>query len=254
MSRNLPQPGDYQARRYDAIVVREEESGSLMAYIPCLLIGSEPADFKFTHALCLGSKDGVVQQRNIETLKTIFPDWDGLDPFGLEEIPLPEGEEPEFDLGDCFHDDSYTPEGSGAPVIQFKAQWLNPLGGGRPKKEPMTEAEKKQARTKWAGKFKAISGKPAPKNSPAPHNTAKPAVKSSAPARNAPPARGGKAASEARTSTQEEVWEGLKSKFPKEKDDKLAEKFYAAQDEVSPDANGELTAEQWGEVATNLGI
>lgn len=251
MSRQLPNPGTYNARRTAAIVVREEESGSLMAYIPYALVGSDVA-FSGNHSQCLGAKDGTIQTKSIATLRKIFPSWDGLDPFGLEEIPLPENDEAEFELGDCFHDE-YTPKETDEnpnpeAITTFKVQWLNPLGGGLPSKVPMTPEERKKALTKWGGKFKAVSG-----GAPA-----KPAAKTSTP--SAPPARGkvptppSRKTTTARKSSQEEVWTAY-AKANKDGDqDALAKAYYDAQDEVQPGANGELTPEQWGQVAEKLGV
>ena len=120
-------------------------------------------------------------------------------------------------------------------------------------KEPLGEADRKKVLTKWGGKFKAVSGKPAPVAAkPAAAPAAAPAKP--APAKGAPTPPSRKPAAKARTSSQEESWAAFKKANADADDNELAEKYYAAQDEVAPNANGELTPEQWGEVMTKLEI
>ena len=147
----LPEPGSYRAQQNGTIIIRQEESGSLMAYIPYSLIG---VAFMGNHRLCLGTKDGSPMNKNILTLKTVFPNWDFE---SLADIEMPaEGEEaPQFDLADCYHDDSYTPEGATEPLIKFEAKWFNVVGGGR--KQAMSQDERKAALTRWKSKLKAVA-------------------------------------------------------------------------------------------------
>ena len=151
MSKILPAPGTYTARRTGAIVVRGEESGSLMAYIPYGLCDSE-VRFNGTVSVCIGSKDGTPQKNNISNLKKAFG-WDGLNPFDLETIPLAEGDAAEFELADCVHED-YQPKATDenpdpGVVTQFKPTWFNALGGSAPSKEPMTADERKTVLARW---------------------------------------------------------------------------------------------------------
>ena len=254
MSRILPNPGTYNARRNGPVVVREEESGSLMVYIPYVLLGCAVA-FSGMYSHCIGTKDGTPMKKNIDTLKKIFPDWEGENPFELEDIAIPEGDAAEFELADCYHDDTYTPPGAEAPVVQFKAQWLNPLGGGLPSKEPMADADRKKVLTRWQSKFKALKSTSGASAAAKPA-AAKPAASAAAPARpapSAPPARKTVGGQE-RTASQQEVWDALTKANPDETPDDLTAKYWAAQDEVAPGSNGELTLVQWGEVAEKLGV
>src|ERR1035437_9200263 len=123
MAKILPNPGTYNAKHNGPIVVIEEESGSLMAYIPYRLL-SEGVSFSDTHSVCLVSRDGNPQKNNFMTLKKCFPDWDATNPFGLQDIEVVEGDEIEFELADCFHD-TYTPRATDenpepSPVQTFK--------------------------------------------------------------------------------------------------------------------------------------
>ena len=254
----LPSPGSYRAQQNGTVIIRQEESGSLMAYIPYALIG---VAFMGIYNMTLGAKDGTPQQKNINTLKAVFPNWD-FDNLADIEMPA-EGEDiPQFDLADCYHDDSYTPEGAEAPIVKFVARWLNQVGGGR--KQPMTQDERKSALTRWKSKFKAISSTPA---KAAPKKSA-PAEEAELPAAKVPPAK--KAASsgppsrkntgaQARTSTQEEVWNGLvKARGEDASEDDLAKEYYDACDKVESGSSSDPslldTPVKWGKVAEALEI
>ena len=258
----LPNPGTYQAARNSMMVIEAKETGSLLCWIPYRLTNSE-VNYSGKHCLTIGQKDGTLSERNINTLKKIFPDWDGQDLFALEEIPLPEDQnQPEFELADCYHDNSYTPAGASEPVIQLKAQWLNPLGGTQNMPARMDEADRKKVLTAWGGKLRAASGAKSAAKATASSQKAQPAApaKPSAPARPAaggPPSRKGSppAGGQARTATQEEVWDALvASKGEGADTDEMSAEYWAAADKVAPGSNGELNPAQWGKVMTELGL
>ena len=245
----LPQPGSYRAQQNGTVIIRQEESGSLMAYIPCLI----PAvNFALVHNLTLGAKDGTPQTKNIAALKSVFPDWD-MDALADIEMPAEGADVPQFDLADCYHDDSYTPEGAEGPVIQFRAKWFNPVGGGR--KQPMTADERKAALARWKSKFKAVStAKPA---AVAAKTQAKPAAPAIKPAMSGPPGRKSTAAV-ARTSSQEEVWTALVAANGGDEGEETVNKYYVACDAVvegsSADPSLLDTPAKWGKVAEELGV
>ena len=242
----LPQPGSYRAQQNGTVKIIEEKSGALMAYIPFALVG---VAYMGEHALCLGSKDGTPQTKNIQTLKTVFPNWD-MDNLADIEMPA-EGEDiPQFDLADCYHDDSYTPEGAESPTIQFRAKWFNVIGGGR--KPAMTQDERKAALTRWKSKFKAIGSAPA-KTAPAKKSVTPPAKA----AANGPPSRKSTVAM-ARTSTQEEVWNGLVAAREGASEDETTKEYYDACDSVVAGSSDDPalidSPAKWGKVADALGI
>lgn len=257
------------ARRNGPIVIDTPESGALLAWIPYVLCSGDVAHTG-KHMLCIGTKEGELQLKTIETLKAVWPSWDGKDPFELENIPTPEGENaeaPEFELADCYHDDSYTPPGSAAPVIQFRARWFNKIGGTQNMPEPMDETGKKKAISRWGSKFKAASGgaakpatKPAATAAPkaAPAQQELPAAKA-APKVSGPPSRKAPAppAPKARTSDQQTVWEAYYTAQGGDEStaETLGEQFYAAAEVVAPGVDPtEMTPEQWGATATSLGV
>lgn len=247
----LPSPGTYRAKQNGIVIVRKEETGSIMAYIPYVLTNcQESPNFSEVHNLTLCAKDGTLQQRSINYMRQVFQNWDGEN---LADIEMPaEGEEiPTFDLADCFHDDSYTPEGASEPLLQFKAKWFNPPGGGR--KQSMTEAERKSAIVGWKAKYKAmtaVSGKPATVTKPA---TAQPAA--AKPAVKGPPGR--KPAAATRTSDANTVFEAICTANPENDDAANGQAYYDACDAVvegSSEDPSKLTPENWGQILTNIGL
>ena len=116
----------YPARRSAPIVVGESEKGALMVYVPFTLTGG--IAFTGNHSVCIGTKDGTLQERAIEGLREIFG-WNTENPFDLQRIEIPEGNEPEFVLAD-YHNEPYTPNGKSEQVDSYKFRWLNKLGSG----------------------------------------------------------------------------------------------------------------------------
>jgi len=253
---NLIPAGNYPAKTNAKMVVYEAESGSLCVAVPLNALSPEGAVlWTGKTTITLGKADGTLMTKAIANLKKCFPDWDSSNPFALEDI-----EAGQHELEIVGEHESYTPRATDEdpdpqPMDVFKVKWLNPPGGGSvAMKEPLDEASRKKVLTKWGGKFKAVSGKPAAPAAAA----AKPAAAApakAAPAKASPPTPPSrKPAAKARTSSQEETWALLKKANPDDSDDDLAAKYYAAQDEVAPGANGELTPEQWGEVAAKLEV
>jgi len=120
--------------------------------------------------------------------------------------------------------------------------------------EKLDESARREILTKFAGKFK-VGGSAAPKSNPKPVKE-KPAA-TEPPSRSAaptPPSRKSGPGGTARTSTQQEVWTAHKKVNNGKPENELAEAYYAAQDEIAPNMNGELTPAQWGEVANKLGV
>jgi hypothetical protein len=195
--------------------------------------------------------------KNVQTLKAVFPNWEHEEMADIE-MPADGEEVPQFELADCFHDDSYVPEGAEAPVIKFEAKWFNVAGGCR--KQPMSEAERKAAKTKWASKFKALLATAPATTAKAVTAPAKSAPAKAAPAKAAvsgPPGRK-TTATTPRTSTQEEVWEALVAANEDKSDDEKAQLYYDACDSVvegsSADPSLIDSPAKWGKVAEALGI
>jgi len=249
MAKVLPKPGTYLAKRSKPIVVNETQNGALMAYVSYDLLNADIA-FGGVHGVVLGKIDGTLMTKTIENLKLIFPSWNGQDPFELQDVPMPEVDGAEFELADCYIDDTYVPANStdGQPVLQFRANWINVVGGRGPEKP--TEPEVEGLRKKWGAKFKAISAAPA--KAPA----AAPAAEKPAPAKKVPASRPAPAAPKAaRSETAESVWLALVKKHEGESEDDVAQnRFYPAQDKLFGQGIAASTPEKWGEVADALGV
>ncbi len=164
----------YPARRVKEMVVQESKNGALMVYIPFALTGG--IEYQGSHSVCIGTKDGTLQEMAIQNLRDIFK-WETENPWDLQRIPIPDSEEPEFVLAD-YHNEPYTPNGKTEQVDSFKFRWLNKLGSGV---APATEEEETAGLSKWGKKFSTAPSTPAPAKkktqAPAPHNSTKPAEK-----------------------------------------------------------------------------
>jgi hypothetical protein len=155
----------YPARRSGAIVVGESKQGALMVYVPFVLTGIA---FNGNHSVCIGTKDGTLQERAIEGLRDIFG-WTTENPFDLQRIEIPEGDAPEFILAD-YHNEPYTPNGKSEQVDSYKFRWLNKLSSGI---TPATADDESAALAKWGKKFGAAPSTPKAATKP----VAKPEVK-----------------------------------------------------------------------------
>lgn len=250
--KTIPQPGTYPAKTSAAMVVYEAKTGSLCVAIPAMIEG-----WSGKGTMVLGNSDGVLNTKNIATLREIF-EWDGVDPFALQEIAM--GEHP-FDI--VGEHEPYTPEPTEEDpqpdvVMTFKIKWFNPPGkSGMKMPEILDDSTRKKTLTKWGSKFKSNAGKPvaAAKQPTAKAEPAKP-VDDEPPARHAAGKKRTTVGDQARTSTQNEVWLALKKA---RKDSNIAEEtytqeFYDAQDAVKENANGEFTPAEWGQIATALEV
>jgi hypothetical protein len=231
MSKNIPNAGTYPAKTTGQMVVYETEKGALCVAIPVEIMGSEVA-WRGKHTATLAKQDGTLMARGIQDLKTIFG-WDGIDPFALQDIEVGAHE---FEI--VGEHQEYTPPGDDAqPVMTFKIVFMNPPGGSSKMPAMLEGNDAKAIRTKYASKFKALSGGKS--------------------ASSGPPSRKSTGAV-ARTSTQEEVWTAFAAAHEGEDEGELGKQYWAAVAEVEgtePDAvTGELDLKQWGEVAVKLEV
>ena len=240
----IPNPGTYPAACSGAMVVYETESGALCVAVPVKITGGTEVAWQGKHTVTLVKKDGALNLKSIETMKKVFG-WDGLNPFDLEDLDTSG-----VDFEIVGEHENYLPDGETEERTSFKIQWLNPIGGST--NMPEKVEDRKALLAKFGSKFKAVSSKPAASKPAASAAPSKPAPAKAPPA--GPPSRPRTAAGQKRTSTSDEVWAALVKTNPDENETTLGEKFYAAQDEVAPEANGELTPVQWGAVAESLGV
>lgn len=276
MARELLAVGTYPAKVYrpessetnSGLVIKETKEGALTVQIPVIIEFEDGSDWKGKGTVTLVKRDGTPMTRAIESLVAIFGWQDVNNFFELEDL---DASGAEFEVV-IIHDD-WIPDGETQPIKVAKVQWINEIGASA--KMPQPVADRKKLLTKYGSKFKAVAtarpaAKPAAaKAKPAPEPEAAveakpeevkptPAKKGGAPARPAPksagpPSRKSTSAT-ARTCTQEEVWDLLCEANPDDDDKALGAKYYAAQDKLFPGANGDLTLQQWGEVANELGV
>lgn len=240
----------YPARRSGAIVVGESKQGALMVYVPFTLTGG--IAFSGNHSVCIGTKDGTLQERAIEGLRDIFG-WTTENPFDLQRIEVPEGEAAEFILAD-YHNEPYTPNGKSEQVDSFKFRWLNKLGSGV---APATSEDESAALAKWGKKFGAAPSTP--------KATTKPAEKKVEPKAEAKPATpkrtlAAKPAKVQRTWTGESLVEALAVKHGVDKENQDAmnilgnDIYFPVCDKLFGAGNMPETPEQLEQAAVELGL
>jgi hypothetical protein len=219
-----------------------------MVYIPFALTGG--IAFTGNHSVCIGTKDGTLQERSIEGLREIFG-WNTENPFDLQRIEIPEGDEPEFILAD-YHNEPYQNK-KGEEVNSYKFRWLNKLGSGLKQAD---ETEESAALAKWGKKF---SFAPSTLKVAAKPVASKPVEKPAevvAPKRALPK----KIAKETRKESAESVMTLLAKKHGADENDADAmqklgdEYFFPAQDKLFGVGVSAETPEQWGQVADALGL
>lgn len=238
----------YPARRSGQIAVSmNPETKSLMVYIPFALCGIE---FSGTQSICIGTKDGTLQEVALQNLHDIF-NWQTENPFDLQRLPQSEGQEAEFTLAECFID-SYTPKGKTDAIQSYKFRWLNKVGGTT---KVSTEDEEAAALEVWGKKFSSAPSTPKSEKKSTSKPEGKPAAK--APARKLPT---NTAAKEVRKETAESVMTLLAKKHEADESDgdamqKLGDEFFfPAQDKLFGVGVSAETPEQWGQVANELGL
>ena len=240
----------YPAKRSAAIVVGESKQGALMVYIPFTLTGG--IAFSSNHSVCIGTKDGTLQERSIEGLREIFA-WNTENPFDLQRIAIPEGDAPEFILAD-YHNEPYTPNGKSEQVDSFKFRWLNKLGSGLNQATPEDESA---ALAKWGKKFSSAPSTPKAAVKPTAKVETKPAAK---PTEKVAPKRELKSAKPARVLTAESLLTLIAQKHGVDENDQDAmntfgnDIYFPATDKLFGNGNMPETPEQLEQVAKEFGV
>jgi len=234
--------GNYLGKRNGVIAVKPSKQGALMVNIPYSVIDSGATGI---HSICIGTKDGTLQEKAILNLREIFKGWTSANPFDLQRLPENESGEAEFELKD-WHDESYTPEGKDTIVNKFVFRWLNPISRAS---LPASETEEAEVLAKWGKKFEYILKPVTATVTPEPTPVSKPTKKVPA-----------KKVESVRVSSAEEIMDLLIAKYhPKgaseDEQQKLGDNyFFPAQDTLfGKDVSAE-TPEQWGQVANHLGL
>ena len=135
--RELVKGASYLAKLAGQIIVQESKKGALMVYVPYSLVGLE---FQETHSLCIGTKDGQLQEATLQNLRDIFG-WTTENPFDLQRLDISTA--PEFKLVD-WHAEPYKKE-NGDDVDKWVFRWLNRAGSGV---APATDEEEAETMAK----------------------------------------------------------------------------------------------------------
>jgi hypothetical protein len=138
--------GTYPAHPTGRVDVGEHSNGCLIAVI----------EFAFkdggtiSNTFWLTQKDGAVNTRSVETLKTLFG-WDGSDPFWLADHAT-ELTEVEVEL--VIENESFQGR-DGSTKTAPKVKWVNPVGGGGVQ---IASNDRKALLSKYGAKLRAVSG------------------------------------------------------------------------------------------------
>jgi hypothetical protein len=236
--------GNYLAKRNGTIAVKQSEQGALMVNVPYIIHDSEIVGIQ---SICIGTKDGTLQEKAINNLRDIFKGWTSANPFDLQRLPENESGEAEFELKD-WHNEPYTNR-AGNTIDKHVFRWMNPISRAN---LPASETEEAEVLAKWGKKFEYILKPVAPTVNPEPAPVApkKVAKVTQKPAK----------VEVARQSSPEEVMDLLCKKYNIAATDeagqqKLGDDYYfPANDALFGVGNLAETPEQWGQVANHLGL
>lgn len=259
--KTIPNPGTYEARTFQPMIVYVADTGSLCVAVLSELVNAD-VNWRGKHTITLIKSDGTPQQRRIDEMKSIFG-WDGQDPFALEAITP--GEHPFEIVGEHKQ---VTPKEGGEEYTVFDIVFINPVGGGQKIPEKLDEKGRKEVMAKFGAKFRSLAGgskstakaTAKPKAEPTVNAPAPAANKAPAPARGGPPSRVKATAAEDRTSSQDEVWTLLVRANPDATQDAVSDLFYNGIDSITgtvgtaPEDIAALTPEQWGAIANHLSL
>jgi hypothetical protein len=138
--------GTYPARPTGRVDVGEHANGCLIAAIEFAMEGGGT----ISNTFWLTTKDGAVNTRSVETLKTLFG-WDGSDPFWLvDHANELTGVEVEL----VIENESFQGR-DGSTKTSAKVKWVNQPGGGGVQ---VANNDRKSLMSKYGAKLRAISG------------------------------------------------------------------------------------------------
>jgi hypothetical protein len=227
---NLPPPGTYHALPA-SIALGESKTGlaqyAVLFNITDVHVGNgtyepTPESWQITGYFYLEQKDGNINTRSIENLKTVFG-WDGKDPGWLQDHEEELSQKPVQIVCD---NEEYNGE------LRIKVKWLNPHGstgsGAGPAKAD--DATRKRITAKLGSKLRAAAG-PSPKPAAAAPAAPAPAARQA----SARPGPRRAAVTSANTATVDEAY-GAMTKACKDagitEQEKVDAEIYRVADEV----------------------
>jgi hypothetical protein len=264
MARTRPAPGEYPGSKMTGKMVVSENKGWTIVNVPFALPDNAPVRWSGVFKAFVVDQNGELNQRNIANLRALFPEWNGMDLFGLEDIDPDAWNEAHPD-GAIITGDYNDYEKDGKTIEGYQIVFLNPSTGGVGMMPNKIEGTARKAlQTKLNSKLKAIAASTAPGTvaKPAAKPAATPEVKQSTlPAKTGMPARkvGSSTSATARTCTADEILGALEKANPDVAQDDLATRIYDKLDELFPDRAPSqpetvYTPAEWGQVATALEV
>ena len=222
--------GTYAARPTGRIEVGEHENG-------CLIVSMEFA----TEAESIGNifwlttKDGAVNTKTVETLKTVFG-WDGADPFWFEE----NAEQLQaVDVELVVENESFVGQDGNTHVVP-RVQWVNKPGGGRTVK--IANKDRKSVLAKYGAKLRSVSGTPVKPAKPQIPATPPPAAP---PTKPQPPEQ----PEETGSSTMEFCWNKLLGEMAGNPRQTVENKWFEILSKTNGDKpNSDYTPQDWAKV------
>lgn len=221
--------GTYPARPTGRVEVGEHANGCLICSMEFTMDSGT-----ISNTFWLTTKDGAINTRSVETLKTLFG-WDGADPFWLEDYA---GEFAEIDVDLVIENETFQGR-DGSTKTASKIKWVNTPGGGMGVQ--VANNDRKALLTKYGAKLRAVSGgTPAKKFSPPPTAPSMPPVK--------PPVKKGGA-----TSTMNNCWKELTDRMADKPRQEVEDRWFS----ILKDCHGDkvqdaYTPEDWGSVMEKL--
>ena len=223
--------GRYPARPTGNVHVGDHSNGCLICNMEFVFdVGGT-----IFNTFWMTTKDGAINTRTIDTLKTIFS-WDGADPFWLEEHGAELSEIP-VELN--VENETFIGKGDGQEHTALKVKWVNPAGGGGG--NAIANSDRKALMAKYGAKLRAVSGgttqakKTTPAKAPA------------TPVQKSPPA-----AKKSAATTPSDVivcWKAISDAMAEKPKEDLETQWFAILKDVCGEKDqGEYTPQEWGKV------
>jgi len=224
--------GRYPARPTGNVHVGDHSNGCLI----CNMEFAFDVGGTIFNTFWMTTKDGAVNTRTIDTLKTIFG-WDGADPFWLEDHA---GELVEIAVELTVENETFIGKQDGQEHTSLKVKWVDPLGGSGGNK--IENSDRKALMSKYGAKLRAVSG-----GTPAAKKTTPPAP---VPAQAIPPPAPKKAVAPSDMNT---CWKTLNEAMADKPRAEVEAKWFEIIKEVHGDKpQTDYTPQDWGAVMAKL--
>lgn len=229
---NMPEPGTYDNVMAGKRGLKTSSNGNLELVIECLL---EDNTSILAFLYLTKSNGAVLNERQIDDLKALLPDWDGAD---LDYLADESAEWPLFQI--VVEDEEYNGQ------TKRKVKWLNPngsTGGGG----GVQQGDMNEIKSRFGAMFRANAG-PKRRTASAPKSPPKSPPKSKAAPK--PPAAPDEAAPDEAakpTATQQEVWEAVCAEHEGKPEAEIQDVWFKLLKTMNKEYQ-EITPEEWGQL------